>query len=307
MCEVRREEPPVLAAFDGLGRGADGVARPALDSYYGEEGEKAEEECKRGWRVGHERGGVGFLRLRADSCPALFDLFWRCCRGRKPLRDEGASAQQGEDGYASAEASLIEHFLTLRVAVFLCELLVCTPLALSPATLDRQHGHTLPLLAALPGLLSEPERHARAALLSKRCRGVSRRSSPAASSAAATWSTLGSLVQSRFPRALWSRAGRPSGGLGRGTSPFVGLHLKKKSPLSKITPSPARQSRANWAPSPDQGEPPTASKPSEQPTLSLARPSGPCGRLHLLARRHFADTLFTPGSATPRRPSRARS
>ena len=111
MCEVRREEPPVLAAFDGLGRGADGVAGPALHSYDGEEGEKAKEECKRGWRVGHERGGVGFLpRLRADSRPALFDLFWRCCHGRKNLRDDGASAQQGENGYASAEAPLIEHF-----------------------------------------------------------------------------------------------------------------------------------------------------------------------------------------------------
>ena len=111
MREVRREESPVLAAFDGLGRRADGVTGPALHSYDGEEGEKAEEERTRGWRVGHERGGVGFLpRLRADSRPALFDLFWRCCHGRKNLRDDGASAQQGENGYASAEAPLIEHF-----------------------------------------------------------------------------------------------------------------------------------------------------------------------------------------------------
>ena len=82
MCEVRREEPPVLAAFDGLGRRADGIAGPALHSYDGEEGEKAKEECKRGWRVGHEGGGVGFLlRPRAsDACPAClqaFGLFWR--------------------------------------------------------------------------------------------------------------------------------------------------------------------------------------------------------------------------------------
>ena len=98
MREVRREESPVLAAFDGLGGRADGVARPAFHSYDGKVSEKAEEECKRGWRVGHERGGMRLLRSRADSCPALFDLFWRCCRGRKPLRDEGASAQQGEYG-----------------------------------------------------------------------------------------------------------------------------------------------------------------------------------------------------------------
>ena len=87
VCEVRRDEAPVLAAFDGLGRGADGVARPALDSYDGEEGEKAEEECKRGWRVGHERGGMRLLRSRADSCPALLDcgLLWRW--GSKNLWD----------------------------------------------------------------------------------------------------------------------------------------------------------------------------------------------------------------------------
>ena len=51
---------------------ADGC-RPALHSYDGEEGKKAKEGGKRGWRVGHERGGVGFLRRRADSCPALLD------------------------------------------------------------------------------------------------------------------------------------------------------------------------------------------------------------------------------------------
>ena len=113
MRQVGREEPPVLAAFDGLGGRADGITGPVLHSYDGEEGEKAKEQRKRGRRVGHECGGMGFLRLRANSCPALFELFWRCYRGRKPLRDEGTSAQQGEYGYASAEASLIEHFLTL--------------------------------------------------------------------------------------------------------------------------------------------------------------------------------------------------
>ena len=118
MCEVGREEPPVLAAFDGLGGRADGITGPALHSYDGEEGEKTKEECERGWRVGHERGGMGFLRSRADACPAWFFLLRCCCRGRKNLRDDGASAQQGEDGCASAEPPLIEHFLRFRVAVF---------------------------------------------------------------------------------------------------------------------------------------------------------------------------------------------
>ena len=37
----------------------------------------------------------------------------------------------------------------------------------------------------------------------------------------------GSLPQGRIPRALWSRAGRPSGGLGHGPGHFVGPNTRE--------------------------------------------------------------------------------
>ena len=229
MGAVRGEEPPVLAAFDGLCRRADSVACPALHSYDGEEGEKAEEQCKRGRRVGHERGGVGFLRSRADARPAWFFLLWCCCRGRKVLREDGASAQQGENGYASAEAPLIEHFLTLRVAVFLCELLVCTPMALTTGlrvALALSGPAKLPLCPCSPTLagrrLLRFARH-RSPRCREACRDGDLRPLGSLSGGRQSKLHLGQLSPSKGLRVLWGRPGRPFGALGRGSGPYFGM------------------------------------------------------------------------------------
>ena len=141
--------------------------------------------AKRGWRVGHERGGVGFLRLRADSCPALLDcgLFWRW--GSKHLWDQSACRERRSNITRRGE-------VVRAVALFLSRSL---------------EAHLRPMLS------HSQERAAAAIRAAPLSEGSSRRAETVFSG---RWAprergghrpTQGSLAQAGLPRALWSRPG----------------------------------------------------------------------------------------------------
>ena len=118
--------------------------------------------------------------------------------------------------------------MTHRVAVFFDERLACTLLSLttglwqlgpSPRWLTQLFSLMLSLLGCTRNRVRarHRSRNGNEASLDGVHRSPARGAAPQKPSMA-----RGSLPQSRVPRGLWSRAGRPSGGLGRGPGPFCG-------------------------------------------------------------------------------------